>query len=72
MWVSVVKAYNITIGTQPKSQLAHGASIRQPPSTGVLLDRLTLSVRQALLLPVQQNTPAWEQQGLPCTSLEAY
>lgn len=68
----MVKTYDTTIGTQPKSQLAHGASVTQAPSTAVLLDRLTLSVRQALLLPVQQNTPAWEQQGLPCTSLEAY
>ena len=71
-WVGVVKAYDITTGTQPKSQLSRGASTRQAPNTAVPPERLTLPDRQALLLPVQQNTPAWEHQGLSHPSLEAY
>jgi len=60
----VVKAYNVTMGTQTKAQLAPGA-----PSIAILPDRQT--DRQALLLPAQQNTPAWEQQGLSCPIQEA-
>lgn len=50
-WVGVVKAYGITMGTQPKSQLAHGAGTRQAPSTAVLLDRFTLSDKTGTATP---------------------